>query len=108
MRQGTASPEFAQTRALWEETLRLARRHPSVAIVSMGNEMYANDPKLVAAMDALYDLAKQMHPGVLVLNRSGSLPGNDAVGKYDLIERPIGEYEHSGKLAGEAFEAYLR
>jgi hypothetical protein len=108
MRQGPDSKEFAETRALWEELVRLSRQHPSVIIVSMGNEVYSNDPKLVAAMDQLYSVAKKLNPGVLVLNRSGGLPGNDLVGKYDLVERPIGEYEHSGNLAGEAFESYLR
>jgi beta-galactosidase len=108
MRAGPGSPEFEATRRQWEEVVRLGRRHASVVIVSMGNEVFANDPKLVSGMDQLYDIAKEMAPGMLVLNRSGSVPGNDVVGKYDLIERPMGEYEHGGKLGGEALNAYLR
>lgn len=107
-RQGPGSVQFESTRQLWEQMLRLGRRHTSVIINSMGNEVYSNDPKLVAAVSQLYDLAKQFNPDALVLKSSGSLPGNDETGKYDLIERPIGEYEHSGSLVGEALQAYLR
>lgn len=108
LRQGPTSPEFAETHAMWERMIVAGRRHPSVVVYSMGNELYANEPALISAMDQLYDVAKKLDPRTLVLNRSGSLPGNDAAGKYDLIERPIGEYEHSSKLAGAAFQAYLR
>ncbi len=108
LRKGVDSPEYEETRLTWERMTRLGRRHVSVAINSMGNEVYQNEPGLIEAMDRLYEIAKSMNPAALVLNRSGSLPGNDAAGRYDLIERPIGEYEHDGALAAAAFEAYLR
>lgn len=102
------SEEFIPLKKSWEEIIHLGRRHPSTFIYSMGNEIYCNDPVTVASMNALYDMAKEMDPGVLVLNRSGGNPLNDEYGKYDLIERPIGEYEHTAQFARNAFELYLR
>lgn len=103
-----ASPLFEPIRGNWTEMILRGRLHPSTFIYSMGNEIYTNDPVTVAGMNVLYDLAKTLDPGVLVLNRSGSNPFNDDHGKYDLIERPIGEYEHTAEFAREAFMLYLR
>jgi beta-galactosidase len=105
---GIESEVFAESRANWVNMISLGRRHPSSFIYSMGNELYKNDPGLLECMDALYDLAKEMDPYVLVLNRSGSNPFNDDFGKFDLIERPIGEYEHTAEFARDAFDLYLR
>ena len=103
-----ASERFKESKEAWMRMVELGRRHPCTFIYSVGNEIYRNDPGLVQGQDILYDLAKQMDPGVLVLNRSGSSPFNDVVGKYDLIERPIGEYEHTAEFARDAFKLYLQ
>jgi len=102
------SEKYKKSRQDWINMIVTGRKHPCSLIYSMGNEIYKNDPGLISCQDALYDIAKQMDPYVLVLNRSGSRPHNDDHGKYDLIERPIGEYEHIAEFAGEAFTAYLR
>ena len=102
------SNSFQEWRSRWIDMIEMGRRHPSTFIYSCGNEMYRNDPGLIQVLDSLYDLAKAMDPSTLVLNRSGSNPYNDDYGKYDLIERPIGEYEHVAEFAREAFNVYLR
>ena len=102
------SERFIQSKNDWINMIKQGRHHPCTFIYSMGNEIYTNEPGLIRCQDILYDLAKEMDPGVLVLNRSGSNPFNDAFGKYDLIERPIGEYEHIAKFTNEAFLFYLR
>ncbi len=102
------SGRFQKAREDWARMIRMARRHPSAFIYSVGNEIYGNEAGLVECMDILYDMAKEMDPGTFVLNRSGSNPFNDTYGKFDLIERPIGEYEHTADFAREAFELYLR
>ncbi len=102
------SERFEQSRLDWISMIERGRRHPCTFIYSIGNEIYKNDPGLISCQNILYDLAKKMDPSVLVLNRSGSNPFNDNFGKYDLIERPIGEYEHVAEFAREAFELYLR
>ncbi len=99
---------FAQSREDWIAMIERGRRHPSTFIFGMGNEIYRNDPGLIECQNLLFDLAKEMDPSVLVLNRSGSNPFNDDFGRFDLIERPIGEYEHTGEFARNAFELYLR
>ncbi|MFB3894740.1 MAG: glycoside hydrolase family 2 TIM barrel-domain containing protein [bacterium] len=104
----TASSTFAKSKENWISLIQQGRKHTSTFIYSMGNEIYQNDPGLVLCQNTLYDLAKQIDPSVLVLNRSGSTPANDDYGKYDLIERPIGEYEHTAEFAREAFQLYLR
>jgi beta-galactosidase len=103
-----SSERFQESVEAWEEMIRLGRRHPSTFIYSVGNEIYRNDPGLIEGQNILHDIAEEMDPSVLFLNRSGSSPLNDAFGEYDLIERPIGEYEHVGEFAREAFEVYLR
>ncbi len=103
-----ASERFKESKNAWGDMIKRGRRHPCTFIYSMGNEIYKNDAGLIRCQNLLYDLAKEMDPGVLVLNRSGSNPFNDAYGKYDLIERPIGEYEHTAEFAREAFMLYLR
>lgn len=100
--------KFQASMERWRTIIRMARRHPSSFIYSVGNEIYLNEPGLVECLDTLHDAAKEMDPGTFFLNRSGSTPFNDAVGRYDLIERPIGEYEHVAEFAREAFELYLR
>ena len=102
------SARFLQSKKDWARMIRQGRRHACAFIYSMGNEIYKNDAGLIECQNLLYDLAKTMDPSVLVLNRSGSNPFNDAHGKYDLIERPIGEYEHVAEFAREAFLHYLR
>jgi hypothetical protein len=102
------SERFQKASEEWRTMIRMARRHPSAFIYSVGNEIYLNDPGLVKCLDTLYDTAKEMDPGTFVLNRSGSNPFNDDFGKYDLIERPIGEYEHVAEFAREDFMLYLR
>jgi beta-galactosidase len=102
------SEKFLGSKNDWVSMIKRGRRHPCTFIYSMGNEIYGNDPGLIECQNILYDLAKEMDPSVLVLNRSGSNPFNDAYGKYDLIERPIGEYEHVAEFAHEAFMLYLR
>jgi len=103
-----ASDRFLESKKDWVSMIERGRRHPCTYIYSMGNEIYKNDPGLIRCQNLLYDLAKEMDPSVLVLNRSGSNPFNDDLGKYDLIERPIGEYEHVAEFAREAFMLYLR
>ena len=103
-----ASERFLESRKSWIEMVERGRHHPSTFVYSMGNEIYKNDSGLIKCQDILYDLAKEMDPSVLVLNRSGSNPFNDDFGKYDLIERPIGEYEHVAEFARDAFLLYLR
>ncbi|MCF7833490.1 MAG: hypothetical protein K9N05_07965 [Candidatus Marinimicrobia bacterium] len=100
--------KFAIWEEKWKDMIKMGRRHPATFIYGCGNEMYRNDPGLIEVLDSLYVSAKALDPGTLVLNRSGSNPFNDAYGKFDLIERPIGEYEHNAEFANEAFEAYLR
>ena len=102
------SERFAEWRDIWVDMVNMGRKHPSSFIYGCGNEMYYNTPGLIEVLDSLYDLAKELDPGTLVLNRSGSNPFNDDYGKFDLIERPIGEYEHRAEYANEAFQAYLR
>ena len=102
------SERFQKALEKWRSMIQMARRHPSAFIYSVGNEIYLNDPGLVKCLDTLYDTAKEMDPGTFVLNRSGSNPFNDDYGKYDLIERPIGEYEHVAEFAREDFMLYLR
>ena len=102
------SERFRESREDWKNMIKKGRQHPCSFIYSLGNEIYNNDPGLIVCQDLLYDLAKSLDPVVLVLNRSGSNPFNDAYGKYDLIERPIGEYEHVAEFANDAFELYLR
>ncbi len=102
------SDDFKPVKQSWTSMITLGRRHPSTFIYSMGNEIYSIDPLTVATMNALYDLAREMDSGVLVLNRSGGNPLNDDFGKYDLIERPIAEYEHIAKFARNGFKVYLR
>jgi len=101
------SDAFQKAQRDWLDMVRRGRCHPCTFVYSMGNEIYKNDPGLVRCQNTLYDLAKTMDPAVLVLNRSGSNPLNDDHGRYDLIERPIGEYEHVAEFAREAFELYL-
>jgi hypothetical protein len=103
-----ASDRFAEWKDKWIAMIRMARDHPATFIYGCGNEMYGNSPGLIRVLDSLYVLAKTLDPGTLVLNRSGSNPFNDDYGKFDLIERPIGEYEHRAEFAHEAFDAYLR
>ncbi len=102
------SERFAEWNAKWIDTLRRGRRHPSTFIYSVGNEVYLVNPGLLECLGIFHDQAKSLDPTALFLNRSGSNPFNDAYGEFDLIERPIGEYEHVGPLAREAFELYLR
>lgn len=103
-----ASDRFGESKKDWVSMIKRGRSHPCTFIYSMGNEIYGNDAGLIQCQNILYDLAKEMDPSVLVLNRSGSNPFNDDLGKYDLIERPIGEYEHVAEFAREAFMLYLR
>ena len=103
-----SSDRFAESKKDWTAMIEQGRKHPCTFIYSIGNEIYKNEPGLIQSQDILYDLAKEMDPSVLVLNRSGSNPFNDPHGKYDLIERPIGEYEHIAEYAREAFLLYLR
>ena len=103
-----ASERFAESKEVWKDMIEQGRKHPCTFIYSIGNEIYKNEPGLIQSQDILYSMAKEMDPGVLVLNRSGSNPFNDPFGKYDLIERPIGEYEHIAEYAREAFWLYLR
>jgi hypothetical protein len=102
------SENFLSWKQKWIDMIKTARRHPSSFIYSVGNEIYLIDPGLIECLDILYDLAKEMDPSTFVLNRSGSNPFNDDYGKFDLIERPIGEYEHVAEFAREAFMLYLR
>ena len=102
------SDTFKEWEQKWNDMVKMARRHPSTFVYSPGNEMYYNHEGLVEVLDSLYDTAKNLDPSTLILNRSGSNPFNDDFGKYDLIERPIGEYEHIPEFAREAFELYLR
>jgi len=102
------SQTFEEWKRKWIAMIKTARSHPSSFIYSVGNEIYLIDPGLVQCLDILYDLAKELDPSTLVLNRSGSNPFNDDYGKFDLIERPIGEYEHVAEFAREAFMLYLR
>lgn len=102
------SDRFRDSTRDWIRMIERGRTHPCTFVYGVGNEIYKNDPGLIESQDILYDLAKEMDPSVLVLNRSGSNPLNDAFGKFDLIERPIGEYEHVAEFAREAFELYLR
>jgi len=102
------SDRFNEAKEKWRAMIRMARRHPSAFIYSVGNEIYLNEPELITCLDTLHDIAKEMDPGTFFLNRSGSNPFNDDHGKFDLIERPIGEYEHVAEFAREAFELYLR
>ena len=102
------SQTFEEWKQKWIAMIKMARRHPSSFIYSVGNEIYLIDPGLVQCLDILYDLAKALDPSTFVLNRSGSNPFNDDYGKFDLIERPIGEYEHVAEFAREAFMLYLR
>ena len=102
------SETFLEWRDKWIDMIRQGRRHPSSFIYSPGNELYLVNPGLLEILDTLHDIAKDMDPGTFFLNRSGSNPFNDAYGKFDLIERPIGEYEHTAEFAREAFEMYLR
>ena len=102
------SENFAMWEETWKDMVKMGRDHPAAFIYGCGNEMYRNAPGLIEVLDSLYETAKALDPGTLVLNRSGSNPFNDEFGKYDLIERPIGEYEHTAEFANEAFYAYLR
>ena len=102
------SERYQKSESDWINMIKKGRNHPCTFVYSLGNEIYGNDPGLIKCQDLLYDLAKEMDPTVLVLNRSGSNPYNDDYGKYDLIERPIGEYEHVAEFANEAFMLYLR
>ncbi|MFC2084398.1 glycoside hydrolase family 2 TIM barrel-domain containing protein [Bacteroidota bacterium] len=104
----TNSQRFTESKKNWVSMIKKARNHPSTFIYSMGNEIYGNDKGLIECQNILYEKAKTLDPSVLVLNRSGSSPYNDEFGKYDLIERPIGEYEHIAEYANEAFILYLR
>jgi len=102
------SENFLQWKQKWIDMIQMGRKHPSSFIYSVGNEIYLNDPKLIESLNILYDQAKLLDPATFVLNRSGSNPFNDDYGKFDLIERPIGEYEHVAEFAREAFMLYLR
>lgn len=92
----------------WHEMISRGRHHCSTFAYGMGNEIYKNDSGLIKCQNALYEEAKKRDPIPLVLNRSGSNPYNDDYGKYDYIERPIGEYEHVAPFAKDALELYLR
>lgn len=105
---GLDSNQFKQSEKDWVKMITRGRKHPSTFIYGMGNEIYDNNKGLIECLDKFYSIAKEIDPSVLVLNRSGSNPDNDNHGKFDLIERPIGEYEHTAEFARDAFMLYLR
>jgi len=64
--------ELQLTEGQWRAMIRRNRNHPCAFLWSMGNEENSRDPRYNAFRDRLYDIAKQLSPGTLVINTDGA------------------------------------
>ena len=76
--------ELRLTEDQWRSMIRRNRHHPCIFLWSMGNEENSRDPRYNAFRDRLYDIAKELSPGTLVINTDGANLELRDLGKSDL------------------------
>jgi len=76
--------ELQLTEGQWRAMIRRNRNHPCVFLWSMGNEENSRDPRYNNLRDRLYDIAKELSPGTLVINTDGASLELRNLGKSDL------------------------
>lgn len=76
--------EIQLTEDQWRAMIRRNRNHPCAFLWSMGNEENSRDPRYNALRDRLYDIAKELSPGTLVINTDGASLELRNLGKSDL------------------------